>query len=427
MNSKVIVMSRTKLLSSNPNDLENLFVSSPFNEVLSPLLTPDTNADVSIIDNLLSDLGCLSTGTVTNAKMRVLLSSLIVQSCRLEDRIRVKGGEMIIGWPHDQEYWRVRSKVGYKVAMKLRKALIAYGWITHKVGAKINLYEGEGSCNGYLISDFVPSKAKGISFQSSDMVYATKSSALTTKVEDKVIDQRTKALWALWTKSPLTYGNQKMWQAQRKFSNKELTRGGRFYGAWTNMRQTERLKCTINGQSVAEVDVSGMYPTLLCSMTGHIPFTTRFKDPYAVEGIHRDEVKAVLGSAIGGGTTQQRTPTKMIQKAGITQKRLSEIRKVIIPRFKCLEVLRKGVIDSEALAIHETEILMRLVERLQRPIFILHDCLVCLQEEALDVGKELQHEYVRYCYEQGWTAISPAFSIERDGQEKRLVSGHRNP
>ena len=259
------------------------------------------------------------------------------------------------------------------------------------------------------------------------MVYATSSSALKTKVVDSEIDDRTKALWELWKKAPLTYGNQKMWQAQRKFSDKALTRGGRFYGAWTNMKQSERLKCTIEGQPVAEVDVSGMYPTLLCSITGHIPFTTRFKDPYAVEGIHRDEVKAVLGSAIGGGTANQRTPTKMIKEVGITQERLSEIRKVIIPKFKCLEALQKGVMDSEALAVHETEIMMRLVERLKQPIFILHDCLVCFQETALDVGMELQKEYVSYCSEQGWKPLAPAFSIERDGQEKRLISGYRNP
>ena len=348
-------MTRTKLLSSDPNALENLFVSDQFAEVLSPLLEPEADADTSIIDGLLHDLGCLSGGTVSNAKMRVLLSSFIVQSRRLEERIRLKGGQMIIGWPHDEAYWRVRSKVGYKIAIKLRSALITQGWIKHKVGATINLYEGEGSCHGYLIADFVPSKGNGIKFQSSEMAYATKSSALKTKVVDEEIDQRTKALWALWKQAPLTHDNQKMWQAQRRFSNKALTRGGRFYGAWSNMKQSERLKSTIDGQPVAEVDVSGMYPTLLCSISGHVPFTARFKDPYAIEDIHRDEVKAVLGSAIGGGTTQQRTPTKMIEKAGISQMRLSEIRKVIIPRFKCLEVLQKGVMDSEALAIHETE------------------------------------------------------------------------
>lgn len=420
-------MTRAKLLSSNPLSLDNLFPSNEFKEVLSPLVEPEAEADVAVVDECLKVLGCFSNRPVSLSKLRVLLSSFLLQAQRLEEQVKRKGGELVIGWPHDEAYWRVRSRVGYKNAITLRKAMIEHGWITHKVGAKINLYEGEGICHGYLIAGYVPNIGRGINFQSSDIIYATSSSALKTKVVDNEIDDRTKALWALWRKVPLTYGNQKMWQAQRKFSDKALTRGGRFYGAWTNMKQSERLRCTIEGQPVAEVDVSGMYPTLLCSITGHIPFTTRFKDPYAVKGIHRDEVKAVLNSAIGGGTANQRTPTKMIKDAGITQARLSEIRKVIIPKFKCLEALQKGVMDSEALAIHETEIMMRLVERLQQPIFILHDCLVCPQETALDVGKELQKEYVLYCAEQGWKPLAPAFSIERDGREKRLISGHRNP
>ena len=420
-------MTRTKLLSSDPLSLENLFPSDEFEEVLSPLVEPEAEADVAVVDECLKVLGCYSSRPVSLLKLRVLLSSFLLQSQRLVDRVQRKGGELIIGWPHDEAYWRIRSQVGYKISITLRKAMVEHGWITHKVGAKINLYEGVGNCNGYLIAGYVPDIGRAINFQSSNMVYATSSSALKTKVVDSEIDDRTKALWELWKKAPLTYGNQKMWQAQRKFSDKALTRGGRFYGAWTNMRQSERLKCTIEGQPVAEVDVSGMYPTLLCSITGDIPFTTRFKDPYAVEGIHRDEVKAVLGSAIGGGTANQRTPTKMIKEVGITQERLSEIRKVIIPKFKCLEALQKGVMDSEALAVHETEIMMRLVERLKQPIFILHDCLVCFQETALDVGKELQKEYVSYCSEQGWKPLAPAFSIERDGQEKRLISGYRNP
>lgn len=420
-------MTRTKLLSSDQKALENLFVSDQFNEVVSPRIEPETEADAVIIDRLLHDLGCLSNRPVTNAKMRVLLSSLIIQAKRLQSRIERKGGAMIIGWPHDEAYWRVRSKVGYKVATVLRKALIEHGWITHKVGATINLHDGTGNCHGYLIADFVPNTADGVNFQSSDMVYPTKSKALKTKVESEEIDQRTRALWDLWKQAPLTYSNQKMWMATRTFANKELTRGGRFYGQWSTMRQPERLKCTIGGQPVAEVDVSGMYLTLLCSITGEVPFTTRFKDPYEVAGVERDEVKAVINSAIGGGTSKQRQPTKGMKDAGITQQRLSEIRKVIIPKFKCLEALKRGVLDSEALAAHESEIMMRLVERLQQPIFILHDCLICQQEDALDVGKELQVEFVRYCREQGWRPIAPAFSIERDGREKHLVSGQKNP
>jgi hypothetical protein len=424
-------MNRTKLISAKT---ETQPFRHKFNEIMSPQIEPATEISAVAIDQLLADLGCLGERPTSNAKVRVLLSSFLMQAQRLADRIERKGGRMVIGWPHDEAYWRIRSRVGYKVAANLRKALIKNGWMQHEVDAEINLHDGDGSCHGYLIADFVPSKAQGLLFQSNEsLIYAAKSSALKTKVVHPEIDKRTKAIWALWKQAPLTYGDNQhqMWTAHRSFSDAKLTKGGRFYGSWTSMRKAERLKCTIDGKPVAEVDVSGMFLTLLCSITGHVPFSTRFKDPYALphhfKDIDRSEVKAVINSAIGGGTSKQYQPTKMIKIANISQERLSEIRSAIIPAYKCLQSLHKTDLYSETLAMHEVEIMIRLVERLQKPIFILHDCLICQQDDALDVGKELQKQYVSYCLEKGWTPIEPAFSIEMNGKEERLVSGHRNP
>tara|TARA_R100000935_G_scaffold55959_1_gene86615 strand:+ start:2760 stop:4022 length:1263 start_codon:yes stop_codon:yes gene_type:complete len=416
-------MTRAKLVSSKAVPFH-----PEFGEVVSPIMEPATVDSKAAIDKLLFDLGYLVGRPTTNAKYRMLLSSFLCQAQRLADRVKRKGGDMIIGWPHDEAYWRVRSQVGYKIAKQLREALITHGWMQHKVNASINLHEQLGSCHGYLIADSVLSLADDLSFQSNEsLIYATKSSAKKTKVVDRAIDKRTKAFWALWKTAPLTFGDQQMWTAHRSFSDAELTKGGRLYGPWTSMRKEDRLKCTIDGKPVAEVDVSGMYLTLLCSITGHVPFTKAFDDPYQLphkfDGIDRLEVKAVINSAIGGGTWRQYKPTKMMTDAGITQERLIEIRKAIIPTYGCLKALKKGEMYSETLAIHETEIMMRLVERLQRPIFILHDCLICQQNIALDVGKELQREYVSYSLEQGWMPIEPAFSIEMDGKEKHLVSG----
>jgi hypothetical protein len=417
-------MNRTKLVSSKA-----LPFHPEFGEVVSPIMEPTTAESTAAIDKLLFDLGCLGDRPTTNAKYQFLLSSFLCQAQRLADRVKRKGGEMIIGWPHDEAYWRVRSKVGYKIAKQLREALIMHGWMQHKVNASINLHEQLGSCHGYLIADFVLSLADNLSFRSNEsLIYATKSSAKKTKVVDRAVDKRTKALWALWKKTPLTFGDQQMWTAYRSFSDAELTKGGRFYAPWTSMRRVERLKGKIDEKPVAEVDVSGMYLTLLCSISGHVPFTTGFEDPYQLShkfnGIDRSEVKAVINSAIGGGTSKQTKPTKMMMDAEITQERLTEIRKQIIPAYECLKLLKKGELYSETLAFHEAEIMMRLVERLQQPIFILHDCVICQQDVALDVGMELQKEYVSYCVEQGWTPIEPAFSIEMDGKEKHLVSGN---
>ena len=71
--------------------------------------------------------------------------------------------------------------------------------------------------------------------------------------------------------------------------------------------------------------------------------------------------------------------------------------------------------------------MMRVVEQTHLPVFILHDCLICQKDEELVVGNLMQDVYVKYCHEQGWTPVAPAYSIERNGSEKHFVSGRRNP
>ena len=406
---------------------KDLFAESEFQEILSPLVEPETATDKAAIDQLLLELEVLSNRPTTNAKMGVLLSSFLLQAQRLQGRRERKGEDMIIGYPHDEVYWRKRSSIGYKVAEKLREALVQHGWMTHQEDATIDLYGGTGNCNGYLIADFVPEKAAGLSFQSTEMIYTASTSAQPTKLNDEKVDSRMKAIWAIWKEAPLTFGNQKMSTASRRFNNASLTSGGRMYGPWTTMKQKDRLKCTIDGEPVAEVDVSGMHLTLLFSITGKIPFSDVFVDPYqptSLKHIDRSKVKAVINSAIGGGTRHQTQPTKMIQREGINQGQLTEIRRDIIPTYECLEALKKDELYSETLAWHETEIMMRLVERLQKPIFILHDCLICQEDMALEVGEELQREYVDYCREQGWTPVAPAFSIDRHETDTVYVNGY---
>ena len=217
-----------------------------------------------------------------------------------------------------------------------------------------------------------------------------------------------------------------MFTAARRFNNDALTRGGRFYGPWTTIPQVRRLEATIDDCPVAEVDVSGMNLTLLCSISGHIPFKTRFKDAYECDWPNRAEVKAIINETIGAGTPRHYRPGKLCRDEGLTQEQFSHIRKnFIAPKFKCLQALKKGELDSLTLAYHESEIMMRVVEKLRTPVFILHDCLICLEDEALEVGKEVQMVYLAYCAEQGWKPVAPAFKIDRRGEETVRVSGCR--
>ena len=410
----------TKLLG--PKDL---FEEVEFQEVLSPLVEPASDQDLMAISGFLNDLGLANNRPTTIRKIVVLLSSLLMQSMRLESRRERRGEPMMIGFPHDEVYWRKRSEVGYKAAVKLRAALLNKGWLTHKVDAKINLFEETGNCNGYLISDFVPDYARGLQFKSTELVYAASTSSSDKKLTDKETDARVKALWARWKQHPLVLGDQTMFTASRRFNNDALTRGGRFYAQWTNMRKVERLKATIDGLPIAEVDVSGMNLTLLCSISGEVPFKSRFKDAYECGWKDRGEVKAIVNETIGAGHPRHYTMGKLCRDAGLNQEQFKFIRKnYIAPKFKCLQILKKQQLDSLTLAFHESEIIMRVVERMTIPIFILHDCLICQQGFEADVGNKLQMIYINYCKEQGWTPIAPAYSIDRDGEETLFGSGY---
>lgn len=412
-----------KLLS--PKDL---FATEDFAEVLSPLVEPADEAAFTEIQKQLIELGFISERPTTLIKLEVLLSSFLMQSSRLHSRSERKGEPMVIGIPHDEVYWRKRSKVGYKVAKRLCDALLTNGWITHYKEAKINLFHGDSNCTGYLVAEHVPQLSNGLKFQSTDLVYASSSSATKKKMEVEHVDNRVRSLWAKWKSTPLTYGSQTMFIAPRRFNDLNHTRGGRFYGAWTNMRKLERLECTIQGKPVGEVDVSGMHLTLLCSITGEIPFTARFKDAYECGYENRDHIKAIINETIGAGTPRHYKRGGLAKKAGLSQEQFTYIRKnFIAPKFKCLQYLEKGKLDGLSLMYHESEIMMRVVEHTELPIFILHDCLICQHDEELEVGKLMQDVYADYCKEQGWTPVAPAFSIERKGGVKHLISGRHNP
>lgn len=414
----------TKLLGSTR--LEHLFEKKEFPEVLSPLLEPESPSDLSAINQYLYELGCLSNRPSSNTKMAVLLSSFIMQAQRLKGRVERKGGEMIIGYPHDEVYWRKRSSVGYDIAKQLRLALIQHGWMTHRADATINLYEGDGSCNGYLIADFVPDLTQGLQFQSTDLVYAASTSTSSKKLVAPEIDDRVKRLWERWKAHPFILDGQTMFTASRRFNSDDLTRGGRFYGPWTTIPKVRRLEGTIDGRPVAEVDVSGMNLTLLCSISGHIPFKARFKDAYECGWPNRAEVKAIINETIGAGTPKHYKPGRLCRDEGLTQEQFTHIRRnFITPKFKSLQILKKGEMDSLTLAYHESEIMMRVIERLRTPVFILHDCLICQQDEALEVGKEIQIQYLNYCREQSWKQVAPAFTIDGNGKETFRVSGYR--
>ena len=51
-------------------------------------------------------------------------------------------------------------------------------WLNLHSTARINLLDGDSNCTGYLIADHVPDLDDGLRFQSTNLVYASSSSAI---------------------------------------------------------------------------------------------------------------------------------------------------------------------------------------------------------------------------------------------------------
>lgn len=265
------------------------FAVHEFEEVLSCRVGPKRPEDEAAINECLQQIGLGKERSSTQRKLHGLLASFLLQASRLEGR-RVKHGEpLIIGWPHDKGYWQGRSEVGYKIAQKLREALVQSGWIAYALEAKINLGDGDGNCSGYLIRSDIPALGQSMQFASSDLVAQVRLSqgkqpvrATSAQLQMATVQagSRIRAIWKCWEQHPYVVGNVTMTNAQRVFNNEEMTRGGRLYAAWTNMKKEQRLNGKIDGMAVAEVDVRGMNLTLLSAMSGEPSFPCEFEDPY---------------------------------------------------------------------------------------------------------------------------------------------------
>jgi hypothetical protein len=86
--------------------------------------------------------------------------------------------------------------------------------------------------------------------------------------------------------------------------------GGRLYArgepSYQQLSENKRLQVLIDGESVAEVDVSGSHLTLLYGQHG-IPFDAT-RDPYEVPGIPREVVKAWMVTTLGRNGFPTRWP-----------------------------------------------------------------------------------------------------------------------
>ena len=118
--------------------------------------------------------------------------------------------------------------------------------------------------------------------------------------------------------------------------------GGRFYSqhftdSYPVMSGDERLKMTINGEPVAEIDIRASYLTIFHSLHGlQLPES----DPYDLPGLgpeHRDAVKKWMVATFGNSKPIVRWPERMLKKTPeLEQYNVSTITKAALAKYPVL-------------------------------------------------------------------------------------------
>lgn len=124
----------------------------------------------------------------------------------------------------------------------------------------------------------------------------------------------------------------------------DWNKGGRLYSqpfaeSYQSMPSARRQKMTINGEPVAEIDISGSYLTIFLSLHGlQLDLT---EDPYALPGLgleHREAVKQWFVGTFGSKKPIRRWPEGMREgDTGLREYRVAEITEAVFTKYPVLK------------------------------------------------------------------------------------------
>ncbi|WP_417667575.1 hypothetical protein, partial [Pseudidiomarina sp.] len=239
----------------------------------------------------------------------------------------------------------------------------------------------------------------------------------------------------------------------RIFHHGRLDAGGRFYGAYTGLEGDLRLKSTIDGEPIVQIDLNAAQPILFSSLMGYkIKDTGRksggWNDLYGemaqelVKGNYgkldeeRAKLKAVGVELIGYGDPLKKRPSPELKiEHGITTQWEFEIyRDKIFQWVPALQHLERDYLNGSGfITFHESEIVLRTIQELHSqgvPAYPMHDCLIVKksdQDLALRVFRDMANIYIQdHCRANNRPEIINVMvgcSLEAYGQRKKRING----
>lgn len=165
-------------------------------------------------------------------------------------------------------------------------------------------------------------------------------------------------------------------------------RGGRIYavgGGYQTMKKETRPQLTINGETTGEVDVRASHLTILAHLRGLAPYVDQ--DPYYVDGVPREIVKAFVTMTLGHSGFHRAWPPGVLKRLepiyGHPLRATHPVRVVREKVLAAIPALRNwGEDDTTSLRLQfiESEALLLAVERLAYSDGIaslpLHDSII---------------------------------------------------
>ena len=180
-------------------------------------------------------------------------------------------------------------------------------------------------------------------------------------------------------------------------------RGGRLYAVGADsyqlLKKAERLKMKIDGKPVAEIDINASFLRIFHSLINQ-PLPDR-DDPYTVDGLPRDVVKAWVTTTFGHDKFHQSWPpglNKRLRDDGINTSKGMSMTKVqekvveAIPSFKLWNPQEHG---WPRLMFLESEQMIASMEHLRDshdiPAFSIHDSVV-VPKESVEIATAVLRE-----------------------------------
>jgi hypothetical protein len=426
------------------------------------------------------------------AKYKLVVGSFLAAAQSANSKLDGK-----ITWPHGSNNWSSYA-VGRDVINTVREKLVAGGFINQeeetgkREWAPRDNDDPDAPKNGNSVS--IPAiyktedKLKGFSgFSEAEWIEGRKPAVSVSKREDylarsyrklanlpspklgkaelkKLGKPYSKAVEAVnrlnetWSKHPLCMPaiddrpSRYVASATRVFHYNSMTSGGRYYGAFTNIQGKRRLECTIDGNEVAQIDISASQPTLFSSLlgekvnVGHDEWTDTYRyildqleNIYHPNESDEDRVKkakSVIMELIGTGNpdkAQQSKQSKLTFSDGLPE--WDAYRDACHHIFPALRHLNKEHMNGPGfLSFHESEMLRKTMESLIAEgitSYPMHDCLLVEalnEEEAIVCYRSTINSYIKdHCIENDRPEVLDIMiplTVEMKDQEKKYIKGY---